>query len=240
MQRIRGGDENIRARSTPLSKRRVLAAALCLGLIAGFILSSTASASAFTECTIPTSTGNPYGITSGPDGNLWFTELAGNKIESLTEETQRITGNPDVALAITAPDDNSGIVLTVGSNNADEDSDPDNLVNCKANVTYSVMINCDVTGNKTSPYMWEWDGSSYVADGKRLQTAMSMKEHSRGTYGAIAATAFAISGFTGMSPTPDAGTDTYVDYKQPVNFGDQHRSSNSYSQLLTYMIVNSV
>jgi hypothetical protein len=152
---------------------------------------------------------------------------------------QQITGNPSVTLAITAPVDNTGIVFTVG-NNADEDSDADNLVNCKANVTYTVEINCDVTGNKTAAYMWEWNGSSYVSGGKRLQTAMSMREHSGGTYGAITGTAVAISGFTGMSPTPDAGTNTYVDYEQPVGYGDQRLSSNSYRHLLTYTIVNSV
>ena len=37
-----------------------------------------------TEYPIPTSNSNPYAITAGPDGNLWFTELYGNKIRKIT------------------------------------------------------------------------------------------------------------------------------------------------------------
>ena len=192
-----------------------------------------------TEYTGLTASSYPFGITSGPDGNLWFTEYGANRIGSLKDETQRITGNPDVALAIAAPSDNTGMAFAIGSDNADEDSDADNLVNCKSNITYTVKINCDVTGNKTSDYMWEWNGSSYVASGNKLQTRMSMRKHGS-TYAAITGTATAIDGFTSMSPTPDAGIDTYVDYKQPVNYGDQRLSSNHYRHLLTYTIVSSV
>jgi virginiamycin B lyase len=194
-----------------------------------------------TEYTGLTASSYPFGITSGPDGNLWFTEYGANRIGSLKDETQRITGNPDVALAIAAPSDNTGMAFAIGSDNADEDSDADNLVNCKSNITYTVKINCDVTGNKTSDYMWEWNGSSYVASGKKLQTRMSMRTHGDpNVYAAITGTATAIDGFTSMSPTPDSGTDTYVDYKQPVNYGDQRLSSNTYRHLLTYTIVSSV
>ena len=71
---------------TVLSKRRALAVALCLGLIAGLVLSSNAGASIITEFTVPTAGSGPRGITSGPDGNLWFTEqdAAGNKIGRIT------------------------------------------------------------------------------------------------------------------------------------------------------------
>src|SRR4029077_12946490 len=33
-----------------------------------------------TEFPIPTANSSPYGITAGPDGNLWFVETAANKI----------------------------------------------------------------------------------------------------------------------------------------------------------------
>ncbi|MBF0567445.1 MAG: Ig-like domain repeat protein [Nitrospirae bacterium] len=36
------------------------------------------------EYTIPTGGSNPHAITSGPDGNLWFTEFNGNKIGKIT------------------------------------------------------------------------------------------------------------------------------------------------------------
>ena len=32
------------------------------------------------EFPVPTANSGPFGITAGPDGNLWFTELVGNKI----------------------------------------------------------------------------------------------------------------------------------------------------------------
>jgi virginiamycin B lyase len=34
----------------------------------------------FTEYNVPTAASQPYDITSGPDGNIWFTEQSGNKI----------------------------------------------------------------------------------------------------------------------------------------------------------------
>src|SRR5437868_6008033 len=36
-----------------------------------------AHAQLFTEYTIPTVGSGPWGITAGPDGNMWFTELIG-------------------------------------------------------------------------------------------------------------------------------------------------------------------
>src|SRR5207244_5959036 len=37
-----------------------------------------------TEFPVPTSGSDPDGITSGPDGNLWFTETEANKIGRIT------------------------------------------------------------------------------------------------------------------------------------------------------------
>ena len=153
-------------------------------------------------------------------------------------DDQIITGNPVVALAITAPTDNTAIAFAIGDNE-DADSDSDNTVNCKSNVTYTVKINCDVDTTKTTAFMWEWSGAAYMGTTK-LQTAMSMKEHEGGTYGAITEVSTAISGFTGKAPTPDPGTDTYVDYKQPVDYGDERLSSTVYRHLLTYTIVGPV
>jgi streptogramin lyase len=39
---------------------------------------------AFSEFPIPTANSEPVGITAGPDGNVWFTELAANKIGRIT------------------------------------------------------------------------------------------------------------------------------------------------------------
>jgi streptogramin lyase len=45
------------------------------------------TAGAVTEYPIPTPSSQPWGISAGPDGNIWFTEGAGNKIGRLTPET---------------------------------------------------------------------------------------------------------------------------------------------------------
>jgi len=37
---------------------------------------------------VPTFMGGPYGITTGPDGRVWFTEIYGNKIGALTPPTR--------------------------------------------------------------------------------------------------------------------------------------------------------
>lgn len=37
-----------------------------------------------TEFPLPTSASEPFGITVGPDGNLWFTEEVGNSIGRIT------------------------------------------------------------------------------------------------------------------------------------------------------------
>src|SRR5207302_10701435 len=41
---------------------------------------------------VPTSNSGPAGISSGPDGNLWFTESSGNKIGRLTLVTPPFGG----------------------------------------------------------------------------------------------------------------------------------------------------
>ena len=46
---------------------------------------------AITEFPIPTNAGRPHGITAGPDGNLWFTEWAANKIGTINPTTHAIT-----------------------------------------------------------------------------------------------------------------------------------------------------
>jgi len=65
-----------------------LAAALALVAVVGSMgVPDAPSASAATkieEYPVPTADSAPAGITAGPDGNLWFTESAGNKIGMIT------------------------------------------------------------------------------------------------------------------------------------------------------------
>jgi streptogramin lyase len=50
-----------------------------------FLLSNfTAFATTIVEYPVPTSASLPYGITQGPDGNIWFAEVYGNRVGSIT------------------------------------------------------------------------------------------------------------------------------------------------------------
>jgi parallel beta-helix repeat protein len=42
------------------------------------------------EFSLPTANSSPYGITAGPDANLWFTELSGNRIGEINPTTHTI------------------------------------------------------------------------------------------------------------------------------------------------------
>ncbi|HEV3142221.1 MAG TPA: hypothetical protein VGY57_16965, partial [Vicinamibacterales bacterium] len=44
----------------------------------------TGSAGTITEFALTTKNANPYGLTAGPDGNVWFNELINNKIGKIT------------------------------------------------------------------------------------------------------------------------------------------------------------
>jgi virginiamycin B lyase len=87
--------------------------------------SGTAAAQAITEYPIPTANNGPQGITTGPDGALWFTEGNGNKIGRITTTGviteypvptagSGITAGPDGALWFTGAG-NIGRITTAGS-----------------------------------------------------------------------------------------------------------------------------
>ena len=58
---------------------------------------------AITEFTIPTANAQPYDITEGPDGNLWFTEYAGNKIGMINPTTHAFTESGTLPTAASQP-----------------------------------------------------------------------------------------------------------------------------------------
>jgi len=64
-----------------MTARTFRLAALCTLVI---IAPAAAWAATITEFPIPTAGSQPYGITMGPDGNVWFTEEVGNKIGRIT------------------------------------------------------------------------------------------------------------------------------------------------------------
>jgi streptogramin lyase len=53
-------------------------------LVLAMLVPQTVSAITITEYTIPTASSYPWGITAGPDGNIWFTEYRGNRIGKIT------------------------------------------------------------------------------------------------------------------------------------------------------------
>ena len=85
-----------------------LAIAILLGIGA---MTGVASGQTITEFPIPTVLSGPEGITAGPDGNLWFTELGADKIGrittsgSITEFPLPNPGSQPVAIA-SGPDGN--------------------------------------------------------------------------------------------------------------------------------------
>jgi streptogramin lyase len=62
-------------------QKLALALAVLPALSAGY---RPAVAQTFTEFPTPTANSGPYGITTGPDGALWFTERNANKIGRIT------------------------------------------------------------------------------------------------------------------------------------------------------------
>ena len=55
-------------------KRTGFFALAVMALLSAFVLASPVGAVTITEQTVPTAASAPFGITAGPDGNLWFTE----------------------------------------------------------------------------------------------------------------------------------------------------------------------
>jgi streptogramin lyase len=88
------------------------AAALCLAVLltpAAVLLSAPpAAAISITEFSVPNSISEPGGITAGPGGTLWFTELTANKIGRLT--TAGVVTNEFTVTGNVATDFPTGIV----------------------------------------------------------------------------------------------------------------------------------
>lgn len=78
------------------------------------------TAGTYTEYPVPTANSNPYGVASGPDGNIWFTELTGNRIArsslqgSITEFSVPIANS---GLAYIAPGADGNLWFTEFYNN---------------------------------------------------------------------------------------------------------------------------
>jgi virginiamycin B lyase len=95
-------------------------------LVASLGLPALAAAQAITEFHIPTANSQPFGVTAGPDGNIWFTELAANKIGQITptgvvtefpvptaaSSPREITTGPDGNLWFTEEDGNNIAQMT--------------------------------------------------------------------------------------------------------------------------------
>jgi streptogramin lyase len=62
----------------------VTAAILCVCLLSLSSGTAWAKAGKIREFATPTPYSDPFAITTGPDGNLWFTELIGDKIGRIT------------------------------------------------------------------------------------------------------------------------------------------------------------
>src|SRR5438876_7654958 len=62
----------------------ITAVIACVGLLSLNSATAWAKVGTITEFPVTTTSSQPEGITAGLDGNLWFTEFAGNKIGRIT------------------------------------------------------------------------------------------------------------------------------------------------------------
>ncbi len=67
----------------------VTAGIICVCLLSLSSATAWAKVGVITEFALPTASSAPTGITAGPDGNLWFAELGGNKIGRIPRDAQR-------------------------------------------------------------------------------------------------------------------------------------------------------
>jgi streptogramin lyase len=68
----------------PLGADGVFRVRALLGVLGAACLSQVLTGQSLTEFPIPTEHPQPYAITAGPDGALWFTENLANKIGRIT------------------------------------------------------------------------------------------------------------------------------------------------------------
>jgi hypothetical protein len=61
--------------------------------VAGFKIGRITTSGTVTEYVIPTANSYPQAIVAGPDGNMWFTEAATNKIGRITDPFPAGSGN---------------------------------------------------------------------------------------------------------------------------------------------------
>src|SRR5947208_13434405 len=100
----------------------------CVGLLSLSSAPAWAKAGTITESPTPTGSGDPIGITTGPDGNLWFTagtdigrittagSVTGFPVPQALGEPQFIRAGPDANLWFTAFSGKAfGRSTTVGS-----------------------------------------------------------------------------------------------------------------------------
>jgi hypothetical protein len=64
----------------------IISAAITIPLLKFSIRAHAEDIITISEFAIPTSDGHPQSITTGPDGNLWFTENTGQKIGRITPD----------------------------------------------------------------------------------------------------------------------------------------------------------
>ena len=125
-----GAMQGLSMRTRFCERFRYAFTAIAFGLILAVTASGETVAQNFTEFGVPTAASQPFGMTLGPDGALWFTEFAGNKIGRITtagavtdfniptanSQPFSITQGPDGALWFTeVAGNNIGRITTGGT-----------------------------------------------------------------------------------------------------------------------------
>ena len=93
----------------------VVAATVALALDAGFAHVRAATGS-ITEFTLHTAGSEPYGMTAGPDGRMWFTEASGNTVKVTVSSATKITKSQSASKSSLHPGDAVVIQGATGKN----------------------------------------------------------------------------------------------------------------------------
>jgi streptogramin lyase len=124
----------------PVTKHPLVYVALCLfvAIIVVIPIAASASTPTITEYALSDPTAHPWNMTTGPDGNIWFTEKWGNKVGYINPTTRNIT---EFNLSNVAPPGYNypeGIATGPDGNIwvADENSGQISKITTSGNITY--------------------------------------------------------------------------------------------------------
>jgi len=107
-------------------------------------------------------------------------------------------------------------------------------VKVQSNVDYNIKVRSE----KAKMQEWRTDVSAYATDTTRaLQYVVKVKETAQTTLTDVGTTEAVIQGCAKLEHTPNAGTTTYIDYSQQIDYADEALpSGRTYHNKLTFSV----